>query len=126
MFVLGLVLLFIIKLRFPRVRPITATIERRYGRSTLQLYRRTEKLRFKIQKIDEDLKFLNICKTYSIIPNFIKFKVYARDFQFTRTCHSWQLKLLDYEIKPEDEVEILESSRIKCLYLDWYFFLLSS
>ena len=68
------------QLRFPRCRPITATIERRYGRSTLQLYRRTEKLRFKIQKIDEDLRFLNTCKTYRIIPNFIKFKVLLGSF----------------------------------------------
>ena len=103
MFVIGLILLFIIKLRFPRCRPITATIERRYGRSILQLYRRTEKLRFKVQKIDEDLKFLNTCKSYHIIPNFIRFKVYTREFQFTRTYHSWQLKLLDYEIKAQTD-----------------------
>ena len=103
MFVIGIVLLFIVKLRFPSCRPITTTIRRRYGLSTLQLYRRTEKLRFRIQKIDEDLKFLNTCKAYRIIPNFIKFKVYTRDFQFTRTYLSWQLKLLDYEIKAQSD-----------------------
>ena len=88
MFPIVLAILFIIRLRFPKSHPITDIISRRYGRSTLQLYRRTEKLRFRTKKIEEDLKFLTTCKDYHTLPNFIKFKVYSRNSRNNKTYKS--------------------------------------
>ena len=101
MFPIALAILFILKLRFPRSRPITDTITRRYGRCTLQLFRKIEKCIFKVKKTEEDLKFLNTCYEYRTIPNFIKFKVYTKRFHNTRTYHSWQFKLLDFELRSQ-------------------------
>ena len=128
MFSIALVLLFIIKLRFPRRQPISVTIEERYGRPTLLLYRRLEKLRFRTEKIQEDLKFLKICKDYRLTPNFLKFKLYSKNFSYTRTYKSWQFKLLDFEIRSQEsklvsvtrEVdEIKESLHSAVLYIDY-------
>ena len=100
MFIVGLILLFLAKLRFGG-RPITATLTNRYGHATLQLYRRIEKLEFRVKKIEEDLKFLDLCQSYRLIPNFLKFKTYCKKFQFTKTYFNWQFKLLEYEIRKQ-------------------------
>ena len=103
MFVATLVLLFLIKLRFPRGKSIVDIIISRYGRPTLQLFRRTQKLEFTVKKLDLDIRFLTTCKNYEVIPNFIRFKVYSPGFRFTRTYQAWLKKLLEFEINNQNK-----------------------
>ena len=99
--IVSLVFLFLIRLRFPRGKSIADVIVSRYGRRTLQLYRRVEKADFKSKKLTLDLRFLNNCNDFGVIPNFLRFRVYSHAFQHTRTYKSWMLKLLDYEIQSQ-------------------------
>ena len=101
MFITTLVLLFLIRLRFPKGKSISEIISTRYGRPTLQRFRDAEKNCFRTNKLELDINFLNVCKDYEVIPKFIKFKVYNRSFQYTRTYRSWQFKLLDIEISSQ-------------------------
>jgi len=94
-----LVFLFLIRIRFPRNTSITQSIRRRYGKTTLDVYRRIEKNSFRSKKLEKDVKYLNTCKDYGIIPDFIKFKVYCPIFETTRMYRSWCFDLLDWEIK---------------------------
>ena len=71
----ALVILFLLKLRFPRGTQLSTVIVKRYGRQGLQLFRGLEKTSNKLKKNEADLKFLKTCKLYlwknildSIIP----------------------------------------------------------
>ena len=99
MYIYALVLLFLIRLRFPRGKSIAEIITRRYGQPALTVFRNTENHCFKTKKLECDLNFLSTCKEYNIIPKFIRFKVYNPNFQNTRLYRSWSFKLLDLEIK---------------------------
>ena len=99
MFVVSLVLLFIIKLKFPRGTPISDVILRRYGRPVLNEFRKTERLHFKLEKNKCDSEFLKLCKAYNCTPKSIRFKLYKRCLHHSKIYKSWQCKLLNYEIK---------------------------
>ena len=60
-FCAALVLLFIIKLRFPKGKNIHHITETRYGRPLLNLFRKFENLDFKIRKTLCDIEFLEVC-----------------------------------------------------------------
>jgi len=72
--------------------------------------------------VEKDLKFLEACKSYGTLPDFIKFRVYCPTFQTTRTYRSWCFDLLDWEInkqkkkipnikkKLEDDITLFTSS----------------
>ena len=99
MFVAALVLLFLIKLRFPVGKPLSEIITKRYGRPALQDFRKAEKNHFRSQKLECDLRFLNLCVSYGTIPSFIRFKVYNPNFQSSQRYRSWLFDLLNHEIK---------------------------
>ena len=103
MFITTLVLLFLIRLRFPKGKSICDIITSRYGRPTLQCFRDAERNYFRARKLELDVLFLNTCKDYEVIPKFIKFKVYNRNFHNTRTYRSWQFKILDLEISSQNK-----------------------
>ncbi|XP_069977499.1 uncharacterized protein [Penaeus vannamei] len=65
----------------------------------MKTYRCVNKNIFKTKKLELDLVFLNHCKLYNIIPNFLRFKLYDKSFLLTNTYKSWLLILLDREIK---------------------------
>ena len=100
----SLVLIFILKLRFPSRVPFTTVITNRYGSSTLSLYRKFEKLDFKTQKTQLDLNFLTLCKTHGIIPKFLQFKLYKSKVTRTLTYKQFQFKLLNYEINEKSKL----------------------
>lgn len=77
------VLLFLLRLRFPKHVSFSNIIRKRYNNATLSLYRKTEKLDFKTQKTRLDLDFLLKCKAYNVIPKFLNFKLYSS--RVTRT-----------------------------------------
>ena len=73
--VFGLVLLFIIHLRFSRSQYIADVIRKRYGDKTLKNVRKFERLDYQVRKCQLDIEFLNTCHKYNVIPNFLRFCV---------------------------------------------------
>ena len=49
------------------------------------------------------MKYLDTCKSYEIIPDFIKFKVHCPTFEITTTYRSWCFDLLNWEITKQKE-----------------------
>ena len=99
MYFLSLVLLFIIKLRFPRTKSIVDILTERYGRPVLALYRNLERQDYKVRKGQCDLHFLRCCQSQNLIPNFLKFKLHNRNLQHTRSYRIFQKDLLSCEIR---------------------------
>ena len=95
--VLTLFLCMLWRLRCPR--PPTDVLVSRYGRPTLNTYRKLEKLDHKIDKLRHDISFLQRCREYGIIPKFLKFKIYDKNFNRTETYKEWQNSLLMREIR---------------------------
>ena len=95
---LALILLFILKIRYPRGEPTTNIVYRKYGREVLATYRKLENEHYKVQKLKLDLVFLSTCITYEKVPKFLNFKLYRNDFRNTTRYKSWQTHLLNREI----------------------------
>ena len=97
------VLLFLLRLRFPKHIPFTQIIRTRYNAETLSLYRKLENLDLKIRKTHLDLDFLRTCKAYGIIPKFLNLKIYKNKIKKTLTYKAFQFKLLNYEINDKNK-----------------------
>ena len=127
----ALVILFLIKLRFPRGTQLSTVITRRYGRQGLQLFRRLDKTSIKLKKNEADLKFLKTCKSYEILPKFLYFKLYRRNLLSSKLYRKWQFKLLTIEINRKTKIiKNLEKEKDKLdtelhnsvSFLDYYYF----
>lgn len=99
MFLATLVLLFILKIRFPRNLPITRTIQNKYGVPAVQIFRRCENIWKRRDKISCDIKYLEACLGYEVIPKFLRIRLYRKVLENSSMCKSWQMKLLRDEIK---------------------------
>ena len=128
MFTAALVLIFILRLRFPSRIPFTSTLRTRYGLDTLKLYRRYEKILLKLEKNKCDLSFLNSCKSYEVIPRFLQFKLYRKNLTNSKLYRSWQFKLLNMEIRQkhrnikrlqEQSHQLLSNLKLSVLYIDF-------
>ena len=60
--IIGMVYLFIIRIRFPRGKSIADIIRNRYGEAFVKKIRRFEKCDFKLWKCHLDLRFLLDCR----------------------------------------------------------------
>lgn len=100
-----LVYLFVLTIRRLSGKPITTYIKSKYGKTALDTFRRTEKLSYRSKKLQKDIKFLNICKNYDVIPQFLNFRVYNPVFESTLTYRSWCFVLLDREITSQKKKE---------------------
>ena len=98
MFIISLVLLFILKLRFPSTQPIAGTIRNKYGTQALQSFRKVENIWRKRDKTMCDIDFLKICYNSNTIPKFLRIKVYKRHLQHTTHVNALQRKLLEDEL----------------------------
>ena len=98
----ALVILFLLKLRFPRGTPISTIIHRRYGRQGIALFRRLEKTTLKLKKCECDLLFLSKCKAYEVLPKFLYFKLYRKNLLTSKLYRKWQFKLLNVEINAKE------------------------
>ena len=96
--ILTLVLLFLIKIRFPKIKGFIEVLKDRYGLDSVRNYRKLERIDLKLKKASLDLEFLETCKKYETIPKFLYFKTYNRKFNSTLLYKSFQFKLLDFEI----------------------------
>ena len=97
-FIVTLVVLLILRFRFPRDQSITNIVTRRNGRLTLRLFRQYEKSFQKLAKQWCDHKFLIICKSHEVLPKFFHFKLVRKNLQNSKLYQSWQSKLLNLEI----------------------------
>ena len=94
-----LVLLFIIRLWSKKHKNVYDLIRNHHGIDTSIIYRRWEKTLKQIKKVELDLKFLETCKTYQVIPKFLRFKLHRKNLQSSDFYFKWQNKLLVNEIK---------------------------
>ena len=128
MFVASLILLFILKLRFPRNKSIFTVVFERYGQGGLSLLKRSINLDFKIKKINCDLHFLTTCDTNKLVPNFLRFRLYSNSAENSRQYFRFLGDLLALEISnkrvslrtAENELRgCLESSKSLFSHLDY-------
>ena len=69
--VISIVLLFLVRLRFPSNLSTIQVITNRYGNDTVKLVRQLEKLDYKHRKILLDLNFLENCIKNNVTPKFL-------------------------------------------------------
>ena len=107
--VLGLIFLFIIRIRFPKGKSIANIIRSRYGEAFVRKIRKFEKNNHKLRKSHLDLRFLLEYKKNNLIPKFLQFKLANRHRHNSVVYKKCQIKLL------EEEINILEKDikRIK-------------
>ena len=96
--VLTYVFLFLIRTRFPQQKSITDIIRSRYGRDTVKLIRKFEKLDFRFRKAQLGLDFLEYCQRNELIPNFLFFKLANRKLQGFEAYRQCQTRFLNEEI----------------------------
>ena len=97
-FITSLVLLFILKLRFPSNRPITGTLRSKYGGQAVHNFRRVETLWRKREEALCDMDYLKICYNSNSAPKFLHIKLYKRHLQRTSRVRELQRKLLEREM----------------------------
>lgn len=114
-FIVSLVLLFIIKIRFPRHKSIAEVITERYGRPVLQLYRCLERQDYKKRKVQCDTHFLKCCLSQNLIPNFLKFKLPNRNLRQSSTYRNCQRDLLRCEIRHKSRALVSCTNRVEQL-----------
>ena len=98
MFFITIVLLFLIRIRFPKNKPIVDIIRNRYGGPTVKCFREVETTWRKRDKVKCDVEYLQACYGYNTIPKFLRIKLYRRTLESTGDCITWQRKLLHNEI----------------------------
>ena len=128
MFLLTLAICFILRLRFPTGSSITRILRRRYGNPVVLIFRKFEKANYKLKKCRADLSFLNECQLNKLYPNFLKFKLWKKDYSFDKACRNFQDHLLKLEIKSKtkeecrikhDLDEVTDDLKQKVSWLDW-------
>ena len=97
--VLGLALLFIIRIRFPKGELIADIIRSTYGEAFVRKTCKFEKKNYKLQKGHLDLRFLLECKKNNLIPKFLQFKLVNRYLHNSAAYKICQIKLLEEEIR---------------------------
>ena len=97
--VLGLVFLFIIRIRFPKSKSIADIIRSRYGEALVRKIHKFEKNDYKLRKGHLYLRVLLDCKKNNVIPKVLQFKLANRQLHNSLLCKKCQIKLLDEEIR---------------------------
>ena len=100
--VLGLVFLFIIRIRFPKCKSIRDIIRSRK-------ICKFEKNDYKLGKGHLDLRFLQGCQKKNLNPKILQFKFANRHLHNSAVYKKCQIKLLEEEIKAKQKrIDILE------------------
>ena len=110
--VISLVLLFMIRIRFPADKSIAYILRSRYGNTLVKEVRRFEKIDYKLRKCMLDIVFLETCLENKIIPKFLNFRVSNLHLKTSRAYHSCQMKLLREEIS-------VKKSKVKAFKKDF-------
>ena len=102
--VLGLVFLFLLKLRFPGNKSVAEFIRKRYSADAVIRLRKFEKLDFEIRKNEADLEFLQMCHHEGLTPKFLNFKLANSGLKHSRTYKQCQSMLLKEDIKSKSSI----------------------
>ena len=111
----ALVLIFLIRLRFPKDSSISDILRNRYGSPVLKLYRAVERADFKIRKFQCDINFLTTCRQHDLFPNFLRFKLYNGALQQSRLYQNCQRQFLKKEIRSKQRTIQQHEEKLKCL-----------
>ena len=113
-------LIFVIKLWSNSNKCVSEFIKKRYGQNNLSLYRKYEDALCQLKKAELDVKFLETCKIYNVIPKFLRFKLHRKTLLSASFYKGWQHKLLVSEINFKKQAVkrlISQSEQLKaCLY----------
>ena len=96
--VVSLTILFVVSLLKNSVPDLAKYLQNHCGYPGLKIYRKFLNESRKLEKCKLDLLFLTKCKTYDIIPKFLRFKLYRKSLHAQQFYKSWRIKLLDHEI----------------------------
>ena len=115
-YIASLVLLFILRIRFPTNQPIVHIIRRRHGVHAVKCFRNLEKIINRTSKLIRDVKYLETCLSYEVIPKFLRIKLYRRTLEKSPRCTAWQTELLRKEIQLKEKElnsKEIERNRVK-------------
>ena len=126
--VLTLVVLFLIRFRFPSKKSIAEIIRKRYGSDAVKQLRIFGKLDYKVRKNQGDLEFLKLCQENGSTPKFLNFKLVNSNLCYSNSCKQCQSLLLKEKIKSKvsilprqkkelDEVKSVIQSNVSILDL---------
>ena len=99
MFPFALVVLFLLRIKFPPHKSLTSIILERYDYEGLSSLRTFEKTDYKLRKVSCDVEFLQCCITNDLIPKFLNFNLYSQDVRGDNDYRSYQKHLLDNELQ---------------------------
>ena len=69
----------------------------------------------KLQKLHLDIEFLQHCKTYNVVPKFLRFKLYRKSLMSGSLYKSWQDKLLTRELlNKQCDLKKIEVEKLSC------------
>ena len=94
-----LALIFAIRLWKCSIKTPLEYLRRCYGQNLIKAFRGYEDASKKLRKCELDIKFLETCKSYNIVPKFLRFKLYKKSLRTAGFYRSWQSKLLVNEIQ---------------------------
>ena len=110
---ISLVLLFMIRIRFPGNKSIIYILRSRYGNTLVKEVRKFEKLDHKLRNCMLDVVSLETCLENKIIPKSLNFRISNLHLKISRAYHSYQMKLLREEISvKKSKVKIFEKDFI--------------
>ena len=96
--VIGIVFLFLVRLRFPKGKSITNIIRNRYGNDIVRHTRNFEKIDYRLTKCEVDITFLESCQKNNFTPKFLQFRLSNKKLQTSSAYIACQQRLLKEEI----------------------------
>ena len=94
-----LVFLFLARIRFPKNKPTSTIVRKRYRGEVLKAIRKFGKVGYKLRKAELDISFLFKCQNKNTIPNFLKRRLTNKNLQSSVTYRKCQQNLLQTEIR---------------------------
>ena len=107
-----LVLLLMIRIRFPEDKYIAYILRSRYGDTLVKEIRKCEIIDFKLWKCKLTIAFLETCLEHSIIPKYLNFRVTNLHLKTSHAYYYCQMKL------PREEISV-KKSKVKTFEKDF-------
>ena len=117
---LALVFIFLVHLKFTTRLLLLQVIRNRYGDTIAKLVRKFEKVDFKHRKAALDLNFLQVCRSFNVIPKFFQFRVANKNLRKSQAHQECLNHLLLAEInnkRKNQKVLVNHLSSVKSNFL---------
>ena len=117
---LALVFIFLVHLKFTTRLLLLQVIRNRYGDTIAKLVRKFEKVDFKHRKAALDLNFLQVCRSFNVIPKFFQFRVANKNLRKSQAYQECLNHLLLAEInnkRKNQKVLVNHLSSVKSNFL---------